>query len=177
MLKFLETLNRRFPGNTHELDSWYFLYLAHTDLGNISKAKEYYDKIVSKYPDSTYAGVLQDPNYLANSKEAERKLNTYYDETYVQFTNGKYENASQRAVKAVEMFGNSNKLQPKFALLYAMCMGNLKGKEEYKKELQELIVKYPGTPEQIQAKEILRILGGRGVTADDKDKIGWGKPN
>ena len=53
-----------------------------------------------------------------------------------------------------------------------MCTGNLKGKDAYKKELQELIVKYPGTPEQIQAKEILRILGGRSVTSEDKDKIG-----
>ena len=168
----LENLNSRFPGNRHELDSWYFLYLAHTDLGNRSKAKEYYDKIVGKYPNSNYAGVLMDPNYLENSKEAERKLTLYYDQTYAEFTNGKYENASQRAVKAVEMFGPKNNLQPKFALLYAMCMGNLKGKEAYKKELQELIAKYPGTPEQIQAKEILRILGGRDVTADDKDKIG-----
>jgi tetratricopeptide (TPR) repeat protein len=171
-IEMLETLNRRFPGNKHELDSWYFLYLAHSDLRNISKAKSYYDKIISKYPDSNYAGVLQDPNYLENSKEAERKLTRYYDETYAEFTNGKYENASQRAVKAVEMFGPSNTLQPKFALLYAMCVGNLKGKDAYKKELQELIVKYPSTPEQIHAKEILRILGGRSVTSEDKDKIG-----
>ncbi len=171
-IEMLETLNQRFPGNSHELDSWYFLYLAHSEVGNKSKAKEYYDKIISKYPDSKYAGVLQDPDYLENSKEAERKLTRYYDETYVEFTNGKYENASQRAVKAVEMFGPSNTLQPKFSLLYAMCMGNLKGKDAYKKELQELIVKYPGTPEQLQAKEILRILGGRSITADDKDKIG-----
>lgn len=171
-VEMLETLNQRFPGNEHELDSWYFLYLAHSDLNNLSKAKEYYDKIVSKYPESTYAGVLMDPNYLQNSKEAERKLTMYYDETYVEFTNGKYENASQRAIKAVEMFGPANKLQPKFALLYAMCMGNLQGVDAYKKELTEIIAKYPGTPEQLQAKEILRILGGRGVTADDKDKIG-----
>jgi tetratricopeptide (TPR) repeat protein len=171
-VEMLETLNRRFPENKHELDSWYFLYLAHSDLGNISKAKNYYDKIVSKYPESNYAGVLQDPNYLENSKEAERKLTRYYDETYVEFTNGKYENASQRAVQAVEMFGPTNTLQPKFALLYAMCIGNLKGKEAYKKELQEFIAKYPGTPEQIHAKEILRILGGRSVTSEDKDKIG-----
>ncbi len=171
-VEMLELLNQRFPENEHELDSWYFLYLAHSELGNKAKAKEYYDKIVSKYPDSTYAGVLQDPNYLEKSNEAERKLTNYYDETYVEFTNGKYENASQRAVKAVELFGSTNTLQPKFALLYAMCMGNLKGKDAYKKELQEIIVKYPGTPEQIQAKEFLRILGGRSITAEDKEKIG-----
>ncbi len=171
-IEMLERLNQRFPGNTHELDSWYFLYLAHSDMNNISKAKEYYDKIVSKYPDSTYAGVLLDPNFLEHSKEEERRLTRYYNETYAQFTSGKYENASQRVEKAVEMFGPSNLLQPKFSLLYAMCMGNLKGKDAYKKELQQLIAKYPGTPEQIQAKEILRILGGRKVTADDKDKIG-----
>lgn len=171
-IEMLETLDRRFPGNKHELDSWYFLYLAYSETGQPSKAKIYYDKIVGKYPETTYANILQDPNFLENSKEAERRLTRYYNETYAEFTSGKYETASQRAVKAVEMFGQANTLQPKFALLYAMCMGNLQGVDAYKKELQDLIAKYPNTPEQLQAKEILRILGGRAVTADDKDKIG-----
>ena len=30
----LELLNQRYPGGIHELESWYFLYLAHSDLGN-----------------------------------------------------------------------------------------------------------------------------------------------
>ncbi len=174
-IKTLEELNTRFPGNKHELDSWYFLYLAHTDLNNKAKAKEYFDKIISKYPDSTYAGVLKDPNYLENSKEAEKRLTLYYNETYNAFSQGQYQSASQRAVKATELFGASNTFQPRFALLYAMCVGNLQGKDAYRKELEELIAKYPSTPEQTRAREILRFLGGSSVTEEQTEQIGGEK--
>ncbi len=171
-VEILESLNTRFPGNKHELDSWYFLYLSHTDLGNVVKAKEYYDKIVTKYPDTTYARVLLDPNFLENSKEEERKLTVYYNQTYDAFEKGKYDDAAQRAVKAVELFGPANVLQPRFALLNAMCLGNLKGKEAYRGELREIISKYPDTPEQTRAREILRLLGGEDISVEDQEKVG-----
>ena len=40
----LEQLNKRYPDNRHELESWYFLYLAYSDLGDNRKKKEYFDK-------------------------------------------------------------------------------------------------------------------------------------
>ncbi len=168
----LEELNSRFPDNKHELDSWYFLYLAHTDLGNSAKAKEYYDKITGKYPNTTYARVLKDPNFLENSKEEERRLTVYYDETYISFKKGKYQDAAQRAVKASELFGPSNALQARFALLNAMCLGNIQGKDAYEKELREVIAKYPGTPEQKRAREILLLLGVKDISIEDKEKVG-----
>jgi len=168
----LEELNNRFPGNKHELDSWYFLYLAHTDLGNSVKAKEYFDKITKKYPETTYARVLNDPNFLEKSKEEERRVTVYYNETYDTFQKGKYEDASQRAVNAAQLFGPANVLQSRFALLNAMCLGNLQGKDAYKKELQEIISKYPDTPEQKRAREILRLLGGKDISVEDKEKVG-----
>lgn len=168
----LEELNNRFPGNKHELDSWYFLYLAHTDLGNVTKAKEYFDKITKNYPETTYARVLLDPNFLENSKEEERRVTVYYNQTYDTFQKGKYEDASQRAIKASDLFGPTNVLQSRFALLNAMCLGNLKGKDAYKKELQEIISKYPDTAEQKRAREILRLLGGKDISVEDKEKVG-----
>ncbi|MFT5763901.1 MAG: tetratricopeptide (TPR) repeat protein, partial [Saprospiraceae bacterium] len=158
--------------NKHEVDSWYFLYLSHTDMGNTAKAKEYYDKIVTKYPTTTYARVLLDPNFLETSKEEERRLTIYYNQTYDAFENGKYDDAAQRAVKAADLFGPANVLQPRFALLNAMCLGNLQGIEAYKQELRGIISKYPDTPEQTRAREILRLLGGDGVSVEDQEKVG-----
>lgn len=163
--KTIETLEdgllQRFPSTQHELDAWYFLYLAHTDEGNKSKAQEYLNKIVEKYPNTTYARILKDPNFLADSQSQRKKLNDYYKATYVDFEKGNYENAYNRIEKAVELFGTSNNLQARFALLSALCIGNLQGKEEYKKSLKEVIAKFPETPEQKRAKEILRLLEGR----------------
>ena len=65
----LEDLLKRYPDiDKFEKESWYYCYLAFTDLGNQPKAKYYFDKLVEKYPTSNFARVLTDPNFLASNK-------------------------------------------------------------------------------------------------------------
>lgn len=155
----LEELLQRYPETEHQMEAWYFLHLAHTDLNNKAEAKKYYDLLVKNFPTSTYARVLTDPNFLAESASEQKKLMDYYDATYDAFEKGQFKVASERISKATQEFGPKNSLQPKFALLQSMCLGNLKGKEDYIKSLKEVIAKYPNTPEETRAKEILRLLG------------------
>ena len=49
---------------------------------------------------------------------------------------------------------------PRFALLNAMSLGSLEGKNAYERSLNELIIRYPNTPEETRAKEVLRLLKG-----------------
>lgn len=168
----LETLLTRYPTTKHELDSWYLLYLSYTDLNNSAKAKEYFDKIVGKYPSSNYAKVLQDPDYLAKSKQEEKKIQYYYDSTYSAFKNGQYKEAYDRSKQATNLFGSlATPLLPKFSLLTALCVGNLQGKAQYIEALKEVVAKYPETPEQKRAKEILRFLDSNMAAADTSKKI------
>lgn len=153
----LGELENRFPGNDHELNAWYYQYLSYTDLTQRPTAKIYKDKIIGKYPESTYAKVLNG-NAVAFENE-EEKLKNYYKDTYSDFTNSEYQRAYDKVVRVKELFGEKNTLQPKFALLSSMCLGNLKGRSEYVKSLKEVVAKYPETPEQTRAKEILRLLG------------------
>jgi tetratricopeptide (TPR) repeat protein len=158
----LETLNTRYPSSNLELDSWYYLYLDFKDTNNSTKAQEYYDKILDKYGSSTYALILKDPNYVVKIQDEEKKLNNYYDAAYDAFTKGNFKQAYDKSVSAKNQFGAANTLQPKFALLAAMSTGNLEGKDAYITALKDVIAKYPSTPEQTRAKEILRLLGGGG---------------
>ncbi|MCP3933539.1 MAG: tetratricopeptide repeat protein [Bacteroidetes bacterium] len=165
-------LNQRFPGNPHELDSWYYLYMTYKDLKDEGSAKNYYDKIIAKYPESTYARILQDPSYVAESLDENRRLMNYYNETYDAFKRRAYEDAFTRCAKAKDEFGAKNPLEAKFALLSALCTGNIKGKETYKIALKDVIAKYPQTDEQKRAKEILRLLDGKSAeeTAESRFK-------
>lgn len=158
-----EELNKRFPNNSFELESWYYLYLTYTDLNDDAKAKVYFNKIIEKYPQTLYAKVLRDPNYVAEFQKEKMLLNTYYDDTYHAFQQGDFQTAFDRSNTAKEKFGAGNALQPRFALLAALCVGNLKGKESYITALQEVVSKYPNTPEQLRAKELLRLLGETGA--------------
>ncbi|MDX1666942.1 MAG: tetratricopeptide repeat protein, partial [Saprospiraceae bacterium] len=159
-VRVLLDLNRRYPENKYELDSWYYLYLAYGEMGQTARADEYKQKIIGKYPSSTYGQLLINPAYAEQLRDREAQLNQYYDLTYEAFQNGNYETAYDRSQKARLEFGANNALRAKFALLAAMCIGQLKGEEAYKKALTEVVGKYPDTDEQRRAREILRLLGG-----------------
>ena len=163
-VEILEELNERYPGHLHELDSWYYLYLAHTDLNNSGKAEEYKDKILQKYPTSTFGQILTNPNYAQEFMDGERQLNRTYDQVYQLFEAGEFDEViTQSKTNAGRLIGK-HPLKPRYALLTAMSTGNTDGKEAYISELQKVIATYPSTPEETRAKEILRLLGGAGAS-------------
>jgi len=161
-------LLRRYPDTEHQLDAWYYLYLAHGKQGNKAQEKKYFDLIVKNFPNTTYARVLTDPNYLEAAKQEGNKLGNYYQNTYTQFQNKQYEKVIQEVDQASEQFGPSNIMMAKFALLKAMSVGNVKGKNDYVTQLKEVIAKYPNSPEETRAREILRLLGDKSVTVQPK---------
>ncbi len=175
----LEELNERFPGHVHQLDSWYYLYLAYTDLNNSSKATEYREKILQKYPTSTYGQILQNPNYAQEFLDEERQLNRRYEEVYGMFEAGQFQAALSQSQVNISSLPGKHPLKPRYALLMAMSTGSTQGKDSYISELQKVIATYPSTPEEVRAKEILRLLGGAGASlpgqvseSTDKFKVG-----
>lgn len=167
----LEDMLARYPDTLrYEKEAWYYCYLAFTDLKNREKAQYYYDKLIEKYPKSAYARTLTDPNFLNASKERERELNRYYQETYALFQKGSYKEAYDRCQDAPKKFGSQNPIAPKFVLLSAMCMGNLNGNEAYCTALGDVIGRYPESAEATRAREIARLLSCKGFETDDKKK-------
>jgi tetratricopeptide (TPR) repeat protein len=159
-IDILEKYNQRFPAAKDELASWYYLYLSYIDAKDKAKARVYYDKIQEKYPDSNYAKVLRDPNALKNQDE--KKLERYYDSTYVIFSKGQYKEAAEKINAAEKLFSGGHAFKAKFALMNAMCSGNLKGKTEYINALREVVGRFGEQPEGKKATEILRILSSAG---------------
>jgi tetratricopeptide (TPR) repeat protein len=155
----LQDLLQRYPETQYELDAYYYLYLAYKDLGDLANAQVYYDKIVKGFPNTNYARMLSDPDYAQKLAAKENKLATYYNETYAAFESRQYQTAYERISRVGDMFGGGNALQARFALLNAMCIGNLQGRDEYINALKDLIAKYPEEPEAARAREILRLLG------------------
>jgi len=62
-----------------------------------------------------------------------------------------------------------------------MSKGSLEGKDAYRGGLREVIGKYPNTPEEVRAKEILKLLGqgvgrnARTESASKSDPVEMGK--
>ncbi len=167
----LEDMQTRYPDTArYEKETWYYCYLAFKDLTNLERAQFYYDKLVEKYPKSAYARTLTDPNFLNSTKERERELNKYYEETYALFQKRAYKEAFDRCEDSPKKFGSQNQLAAKFALLSALCTGSLSGNEAYCAALGEVIKRYPDSPEATRAKEIARLLACKGFEVDEKKK-------
>ena len=162
----LEELVARYPQSEKILDAYYYIYLSYTDMGNSSKAEYYKNKIIQEFPDSRFAKALQDPNYLASLKDENNSVELYYDNTYELFDNEKYATVKNRIAESVTLFGKENGMKAKFGLLSAMVTGAEEGKEGYIKALQDVITRYPNTPQQIRAQEIMRFLKGDGDAFD-----------
>jgi len=167
----LEALQTRYPDTArYEKETWYYCHLAHTDLKNFPQAKEYLEKLKGKYPNSAFAKALTDPNFLNATKEREKELNRYYEETYTLFQKGVYKDALERCQEAPKKYGSQNNLVPKFALLSALCIGNLSGADAYCTALGEVIARYPSSAEATRAKEIARVLECKGFEVTEKKK-------
>lgn len=156
----LEQLMSRYPEkNNYELEAWYTLYLDYADLNNPSKAGEYRQKILTKYSGTSHAKILKDPAYANNILDEERRQNMSYDEVYQAFKQGRYQEVHKQSEQMLRTLLGKHPLKPKYALLMAMCTGNLQGKDAYIAELQEVTARYPGTEEERRAKDMLRSLG------------------
>ena len=155
----LEGLLDRYPETPYRPEALYLLYLAYTDSGKTSDAKRCYDLLTAEFPDSPYALMLTDPDFLRKTKDREQRINQYYNEVYAVFQRGQYKDAFERINKAPDMFGGNNSHTPRFELLKAMCLGNIDGKGAYVAALKDLIERFPTAPEQKQARELLRLLG------------------
>lgn len=155
----LEELLRRYPQTNLRPEALYLLYLAYNDANRTSDAKRCYDLLTSEYPDSPYALLLTDPEYLKKTRDREAKINQYYDQVLTVFQQGRYRDAYDQIQKVPAMFGGNNSHTPRFELLKAMCLGNLEGKDPYVAALRQLIETFPESPEQKHARELLRLLG------------------
>jgi tetratricopeptide (TPR) repeat protein len=167
----LEDMQARYPDTArYEKETWYYCYLAFTDLKNPSRAQYYLDKLVAKYPNSSYARALTDPDFRNTAQEKEAELNKYYKETFTTFQAGNYQEAFDRCKDAPRKYGSQNALMPKFTLLSALCIGNLQGNEAYCKALNEVIARYPDSPESTRAKEIARLISCKGFEVAETPK-------
>ena len=168
----LKELMRRYPEKSPEtIKVYYYLYLAYSDLGDDLNAKKYFDLIQSDYPKSPVALSLKNPNYgKENDKEA--KSEDYYEEAFALFESGDVEGCLAMVNQAPSKFGSRYAHKARFDLLKAFCIGKTSGKEEYVDELKQVIKTNPGSPEERQAKEILRLLGAEGYDVAATDDMG-----
>jgi tetratricopeptide (TPR) repeat protein len=160
-LKLVEELVRKYPENTYAVEGMFLAYNIYSEKNNISKATYYKNEILKKYPESNIAKVLSDPEFANSEKLKYEKINKYYDDTYAMIQGGEAEKALGRVRAIPTEFGNNYEMKARFAILEAMCVGGMKGEQDYIKALRIIVTSFPDTKEETQAKKMIAILSGK----------------
>jgi tetratricopeptide (TPR) repeat protein len=150
-------LIKRFPDSEYLLSSYYNLYLMARDQNNTSMAASYKDLIASRFPESTYARILTNPNYVKELEAEEQKITRYYTDTYSLYTAGKYAEVVPRADYALKTF-TGHSLLPKFAYLGTLSGGKSQDRAAFRESLKTLVTRYPGTDVAEDANNLIRYM-------------------
>ncbi|MFT5903429.1 MAG: tetratricopeptide (TPR) repeat protein [Flammeovirgaceae bacterium] len=119
---------------------------------------EYYKNVIlADYPDSEFAKLITDPDYITEKNrnvEEERKA---YEATYKNYSRRQYNDVMLTCNTVIRDEPNNNYLS-KYYLIKALTIGAQKQPEAYENLLREIISKFRGTEEADKAAELLGQL-------------------
>ena len=152
-----EELNKRFTDHKYKLSIYYQLYLIYTSARNKTQADFYKNKLLDEYPNSEYAHIIKNPNYVTEKNIQKGEVELFYTETYDHYANSNFTSAFANCTEAEKKYGKTD-FSGKFALIKALCIGKLKGADSLEMALKQLQVLYPKDPTAQKAQDMLNVL-------------------
>ncbi len=150
-------LLERYPDTRHGPPVHYYLYDLYNSTRETSSAEYHKQELISRYPRSHFAMLLNNPNYLQELEQEEKRVERYYEGVYESYREGDHKEVIIRADTAMNRF-EGDPLVPKFLYIKALSTGALLGREEMKAVLDTLISRYPATEEGTQAQELVSFM-------------------
>ena len=149
----LEDLLRRYPNTPIKIRIYYNLYRTYAALKFIPETTQYKELILAEAPDSEYAMIIKDPDYLAKKAAEENVVFDRYRAAYNAFKNGQLRTSQRLCEEGLANYGN-HAVSAKFALLRSMSMRD-RGKDDVLASLEKVVADYARTPEADEAARIL----------------------
>jgi tetratricopeptide (TPR) repeat protein len=172
-IEAFEELERRFPDNSHRLESYYQVYLMALRTGNTALAAEYKTKMTNAFPDEDYTIAISDPNYEYNIRMMDSVQDSIYQQTYNSYL-ASDTSAVRKNYREVTSKYPLATLMPKFMFLEALTYVQAGDAEGFKAALKALVEKYPTADVTELAGEMLKgILRGRTLMQGSVTGMAW----
>lgn len=156
----------RFPESTLLAEVFYKLYLIEKD--HDPKQSELYAKqLLSQFPESTFAKILKNPNYIQEISVAAEKQKLIYKKAYTAYQNGNLRTAAGLLNEA-DALGETG-FTPQLALLRILITGKTEDVTRYQFELGEFAKKYPESTLKVYTENLL-IASRRFLEKQEKAK-------
>ncbi len=147
-----KTLLSRFPESEFKPEVLYKLYLIYKD-SDPAISEAYATQLKKEHPESTFAKILENPNYLAESSQALARQQEIYKVAYEHFENGEF-SASLKKIAEAEEAGETT-FTPQLQLLKILIMGRTEDINVYQFNLDEFAKQHPNTPVGQYAEKLL----------------------
>jgi len=154
----LEEMNNRFDPNAHTLNSYYRLYTMNLDEDNIPRSEYYKNKILNGFPDSQYAKLIRNPNYLENENKDLNTATKLYEKAFIKYYQRGYYRQTVKSCNEIIASYSHTEIIPKVVFLKVLANGRDAGETVFRSDLQKIITDYPGTEYAIKAQELLAGL-------------------
>lgn len=145
-----EQLLTRYPNTLQKPEVYYLLYLSNEQL---SKSSTWKDKLVTKYPNSSYARLIGRLAATAPTTNSEAQAQKTYTAIYELYKDNKSTEALAQAETALSSLAGTQ-LEDKLALLRVMLVGKVKSVDEYRQALADFVRDYPASQLVPRAKEM-----------------------
>ncbi len=156
-LETYQEFQRRFAKDSRELEGYYSSYRICGKLDDKNEQETYRQRIITEYPESKYAAVLSQPDYLERTKEMLALQDSLYADTYLAYSKGNFNTVFANYDNMATNYSMSS-LMPKFAFLNALSIGKTQPEEPFYQALTELVEKYPQSDVTPMCKDILALM-------------------
>ncbi len=138
-----DELLKRFPESEYAPEVLYKLYLISRDK-NDGRSEMYANLLKSKYPNSSFAKVLINPDYLKETSVAAEKQKLIYKQAYEAYQANNLRDAQEKIIQALSV--GETGFTPQLELLKILITGKTEDITKYQFELGEFVKKYPDGP-------------------------------
>ncbi len=156
----------RFPKTEYEPEVLYKLYLIYKDT-DLAKANQYADLLKGKYPETTYAKILVNPNFLEESSQALEKQKQIYKIAYDYFLEGDYKSCEEKLNEAMAL--GETVFTPNMKLLTILLIGKTQDIDHYQLALSQFIKDNPEGDVSDYAKKLLDASRNL-ISREEKEK-------
>ena len=158
---------KKYPKSENEVSAMFNLYKTYLLEKDYANADIYKKRIISEYPDTDYAKILNDPDYYKELEKAENELNFMYQVTYRYYLNDECDNVYS-TYRYVDSLYPDSKLMPKFAIINTLCEGKSTDSLTFEAKLKEFIGKYPKSEEAGFARDVIAALNRKPHVMEEK---------
>lgn len=136
-----EILLARFPDTDYAPEVMYELYLSYQKLDRLPESDFHKNNLVTRFPNSIYAKLIENPNYREESRAISSKLKKIYENCYRQFQRGDYNAALSKLNETIKEYPESD-FTDNLELLRILIIGKTNDLYRYQFELNNFVKQY-----------------------------------